>query len=394
MKTPYFVISEEKLNENIDAFKEALQKYWKNSNIAYSIKTNSLPWLLEYIKEKGVLAEAVSEEEYQLAKICGHEGFGIVYNGPIKTRESLEVAFNEGAIINIDSKKDIEYIKENKPSINGNLGIRLNIPPNIFKTEDIGYVEDGFRFGYSDVSGDFPKVIEELSSIYGHRNFGLHLHCNSITRSIDVYKSITKYASEIIQKYNLNPPFIDVGGGFFGGVEGKPTPDNYISIITETLENVVDKTTTKLIVEPGSAIIGSVVDLWTSVIDEKDTGYAKIITTDGSRIHIDPLWKKSNYLFTTKTNSDELCNKKQIICGYTCMDHDRIMVLENYPSFTIGDQIIYKRVGAYSMTFGGPFIRYFPDVYIDVKGELTKVRNRFNTETYYKIHTSDRRDLK
>ena len=140
-----------------------------------------------------------------------------------------------------------------------------------------------------------------------------------------------------------------------------------------------------MIVEPGSAIIGSAVDLYTSVLDVKDTSNARIVTTDGSRIHIDPLWAKSRYLFELSSANNRKISR-QIICGYTCMDHDRIMALENENEISVGDQIIYKRVGAYSMTFGGMFIRYYPNVYVKKDNDIICVRKRITTEEYYKIH--------
>ncbi|MBE7020168.1 MAG: hypothetical protein E7411_01875 [Ruminococcaceae bacterium] len=70
------------------------------------------------------------------------------------------------------------------------------------------------------------------------------------------------------------------------------------------------------------------------------------------------------------------------------MDHDRIMTPEQIEELKIGDEIIYHRVGAYSVTFGGPFIRYFPDVYFkNENNEYTQVRKRISVEDYYKIHS-------
>ena len=125
--------------------------------------------------------------------------------------------------------------------------------------------------------------------------------------------------------------------------------------------------------------------MYTSVIDAKSTNFANIITTDGSRIHIDPLWKKKSYLYSIETNSHMPIEQKQIICGYTCMDHDRIMILENKPLLQVGDKIIYYRVGAYTVTFGGPFIRYFPDVYVNNNGSLKLIRKRMSVSDYYNI---------
>ena len=386
INTPYFLISENKLKENIEAFQSALDKIWPNSRLAYSVKTNSLPWLLKYLHKQNVMAEVVSDEEYKLAQICGYADESIVFNGPIKGDQMLKSALQRKAYVNIDSQNDLECIKRVKPD-SAVVGIRVNVDPKVFKEKDIGYHDEGFRFGFSEKNGQFRNAIEIVQEYTLNTNLGLHLHCNSITRSLDVYKSIAKYAAELIRKYKLEISFIDIGGGFFGGVEGKPSAEEYISTIKKELESVVDCDKTKLIVEPGSAIIGSVVDLHTSVLDVKDTDYARIVTTDGSRIHIDPLWAKQRYMYSIKQKKITKPLSKQVICGYTCMDHDRLMNIEDQPELAVGDEIIYHRVGSYSMTFGGMFIRYYPDVYVQMEKGLVKVRSHSELEDYLNIHS-------
>lgn len=385
MNTPYFLISEDKLNKNIETFQDALLKIWPNSRLAYSVKTNSLPWLLKYLEKKGIMAEVVSDEEYQLAKLCGHVDENIVFNGPIKGEETLKNALKKRAYVNIDSYNDLKCIETLKLK-EATIGIRVNVDPNVFKKDDIGYQEEGFRFGFSEKNGQFENALKIVKNSVENVKLGLHLHCNSITRSLDVYQAIAQYASCLVEKYHLELAFIDIGGGFFGGVEGKPSAEEYIFVIKKELEKVIDCKKTQLILEPGSAIIGSVVDLYTSVLDVKDTDYARIVTTDGSRIHIDPLWAKQRYMYSIEQKIPMESIKKQIICGYTCMDHDRLMKIENQPELKIGDKLIYHRVGAYSMTFGGMFIRYLPDVYVEEAGEKVKVRSRISVEDYLKIN--------
>lgn len=386
MKTPYFLILKDKLDDNVENFKDALNEVWPNSMLAYSVKTNSLPWLLKYLKKKDVMAEVVSDEEYQLAELCGYSDEKIVFNGPIKGEDTLKKALESGAIVNVDSQNDLNLIEKICPE-NVSVGIRVNVDINVFDESDIGYTEDGFRFGFSVKNGEFKKALDIIKKSCNNLKLGLHLHCNSITRSLNVYKAISKYAAKLIKEYSLELDFIDIGGGYFGGVEGKPLPKDYITVIRDELEGQIDIEKTKLIIEPGSAIIGSVVDLHTSVIDTKNTDFARIVTTDGSRIHVDPLWAKSRYMYSIKQKVKMESAKRQIICGYTCMDHDRLMVIENEPELKVGDEIIYHRVGAYSMTFGGMFIRYFPNVYVKSKEKLTCVRTSCNVETYMNLHS-------
>lgn len=387
MKTPYFLIQQEIINNNIADFKTALLKYWKNSSLAYSVKTNSLPWILKYMLNNGALAEVVSDEEYQLAKRCGFVDSQIVFNGPIKGHDLFIKALENNAVVNIDSQKELEVLKKYKPNFSNNIGLRINVDTHIFDEEDVGYIDDGFRFGFCEENGALKESIDIISSVHKDCKIGIHLHCNSITRSINVYKSIASYAAEIIKKYDLEPSYIDIGGGFFGGMAGKPTAEEYICVITEELSKAVDINKTRLIIEPGSALVGSAVDLHTSVIDVKDTNRARIVTTDGSRIHIDSLWKKEKYFFSVKSDKPNVNKEKQIICGYTCMDFDRLMVLKDYRELFVGDEIIYHKVGAYSMTFGGPFIRYYPEVYIMNGDSIELVRKRMTVDEYYAVQS-------
>lgn len=387
MNTPFFLISKEILNANISAFQTALSELWPNSKLAYSVKTNSLPWLLKYLYDFGVMAEVVSDEEYQLARLCGYADNQIIFNGPIKGRAQFLDAVENSALINLDSQRDLEYLRDSRPQSSHTIGIRVNVEPDCLPGEDIGFAEDGFRFGFSVENGELEKVLAAVKKICGDGPVGLHLHCNSVTRSLNMYRALSKYAANLIKEYDLSLSYIDIGGGFFGGVEGKPTPHEYVSVIKQELMGILDPRETMLIVEPGSAIIGSAVDLYTSVIDVKDTNHARIVTTDGSRIYTDPLWKKSRYMYSLKTDTLKPQLAKQIICGYTCMDHDRLMCLENEPELVPGNQIIYHRVGAYSITFGGMFIRYYPEVYVEDGGNTVRVRSKITPEQYYEIQS-------
>jgi len=385
MNTPYFLISLKKLDNNISAFQSALDELWHNCTFGYSVKTNSLPWLLRYLNKKSISAEVVSDEEYALALKCGFEDAHIIFNGPIKGEVYFERAVKNGAIVNLDSQNDLDYLKKYACGDGSNIGLRINMPPEIFNPKDIGYESEGFRFGFSEKSGELSKAIATVRQIYGDCSFGLHLHFNSVTRSVDVYRATARYALEIINKYNIKPSFIDIGGGFFGGVEGKPTPHDYINAVKNVLGLAISPKQTRLIIEPGSAVIGSVVDLYTTVLDVKKNERTRIVTTDGSRIHIDPLWIKSGYMYSTNAQKENV--SQQVICGYTCMDHDRLMILDNERELSQGDRIVYHRVGAYTMTFGGMFIRYYPDVYVETDNDVIKVRSKSDIDDYYHLHS-------
>ena len=61
LETPCFVIDYQSLVCNISVFKQALGKRFMHNVLGYSVKTNSIPSLLDLIKECGCYAEVVSE---------------------------------------------------------------------------------------------------------------------------------------------------------------------------------------------------------------------------------------------------------------------------------------------------------------------------------------------
>ena len=83
----YYLIKESELNKDIELIRGALCDYWgDNAIMGYSVKTNSLPWLLNHLRKEGFYAEVVSAEEYDLARRLGYDSEKIIYNGPIKDR--------------------------------------------------------------------------------------------------------------------------------------------------------------------------------------------------------------------------------------------------------------------------------------------------------------------
>lgn len=106
METPYFLIHTGLLEENYRAFDRALNVCWGRHRIAYSVKTNSLPFVLQFLHERGAMAEVVSDDEYALAGLCGFAPEEIVFNGPIKGKDCFLNAVLSGACVHMDSRRD------------------------------------------------------------------------------------------------------------------------------------------------------------------------------------------------------------------------------------------------------------------------------------------------
>lgn len=379
-KTPYYVIDQKSLDDNFEKLERALKKHWSNYIIGYSYKTNALPWIIRHFDRLGCYAEVVSEEEYRLAKLVGVKKGNLIYNGPIKTKETFLEAIRDGCIVNIDSEREIDWLDE-LPRKNRVIGIRVNFDIERMCPGQSQCPEEGGRFGFCYENGEFSKAVTMLQE-KGARVSGLHLHTSSKSRGLDIYRAIAMVACDIQKEFRLDLDYVDVGGGFFGGLPTKPQFDEYMALMADILSTQFDKGRTSLIIEPGMAVIGAPVRYVTTVIDVKDTQYNRFVVTDGSRTSIDPLMSKSSYFHSYERSADSSIVPKQIICGYTCMEHDRLFEAIEEPALLPGDRIIYDKVGAYTMCLTPLFIKYFPDVYVERDGVFMKVREAWRPEDY------------
>lgn len=379
-KTPYYVIHKGELDNNFKKLKAALEKHWNNYIIGYSYKTNALPWIIKHFDLLGCYAETVSEDEYNLAKLVGVAKDRIIYNGPIKTKETFVEALENGCIVNIDSKRELEWINEIEEEKRV-IGIRINFDIEKMCPGQSQCSDEGGRFGFCYENKELAKVITLLHE-KKVRIAGIHLHTSSKSRGLDIYRAIAKVACEIQKEFKLQLDYIDVGGGFFGGLPTKPQFEEYIIMMESILSKCFDKNKTKLILEPGMAVVGAPVSYVSTVIDVKETPYNRFVVTDGTRTSIDPLMTKTNYFHSFVTDGERELHPKQVICGYTCMEHDRLFEEKNGIILQEGDKIIYNKVGAYTMCLTPLFIKYFPDVYVEDAGQYVKVREAWKPEQY------------
>ncbi|MDE6386302.1 MAG: pyridoxal-dependent decarboxylase [Lachnospiraceae bacterium] len=413
LQTPYFVIDEPILQRYYDMLVESLSSNWNNYLIGYSFKTNSLPWLVSYVKKRGAYAEVVSEDEYSLAKYMGYRNDEIIYNGPYKGQQSFCDVLLAGGVVNLDSMQEIRWLTNlvnlhpDKPF---EVGIRANFNLEQMCPGETTMGEVSGRFGFCYETGKFAEALKILRSLSNVSVTGLHLHSSSKSRSVNIFRSIARMACQLKTEFDLNLKYVDLGGGYCGGMEGRPEYPDYFPVVAEELRECFTPEETMLIVEPGISLISKCTAFVTSVFDTRDIKGTRYVMTDGSRFNIDPTMIKSSHLFHVEytTNYGESCAdndesgvssrsvfgsaqnncdsrpdiSQQIISGFTCMEVDRLFTYKDQPELIPGDRIIYENVGGYTMSLNPLFIQYFPAVYVKNGDEMRMVRKKWTPAEY------------
>ncbi len=382
INTPYFIIRTEKIENELRAMQKALSKVSSSYLIGYSVKTNNLPWLVGFMREKGVMAEVVSSDEYDLAKELEYEPRNIIFNGPVKGKHEFIEAVENGAIVNIDSNRELNWLLEcDKSSLKkSKLGLRVNFCIEDYCSGESQCGSEDGRFGFSYETGDLKRAVDFMQS----RQIplcGLHLHCSSKTRSLGIYGAISKAAAQIAEEYKLKLDYVDIGGGFFGGMPDKPTYEEYFQLVKSHLNTSAYTQNATLIIEPGMALVGANIDYIASCVDIKRTKNNLFVITDGSRIHIDPLMRKGSYQYHFLQKNETKEWGKMIISGFTCMENDRFFALEG-ELLSEGAVICFEKVGAYTMGLSPQFISFYPEVYAEIEGKPVLVRKKHTAKDF------------
>ena len=400
----YYLIKESELNKDIELLRGALRDNWgDNSIMGYSVKTNSLPWLLNHLRKEGFYAEVVSDSEYDLARRLGYDADKIIYNGPIKDRAVFKQVIKDGGIVNLDSNYELDWLEEmSASSMAIKVGIRINADIASLSPNEELLEEDGGRFGYCLENGTVAQVVERIKSMPNVKLSGLHLHSSTKSRSVEVYGALAKLAVNVARDYNLDVEYIDMGGGYFGGRDDMPNYRDYFGVIARVLSECFSKDKVTLIAEPGVSLVSRASSLITEVIDTKDIRGHRYVVTTGSRVLLNPQVTRHTYPHHIELSKDSIDNAatdispiaqesanicknlpSQWICGSTCMEYDRLFEIKDGAELKPGDKVVYDLAGGYTIALSPLFIHYFPKVLVEKpSGDIFVARDEWTNDEF------------
>ncbi|MEH7356503.1 diaminopimelate decarboxylase [Neobacillus drentensis] len=391
----FYLLNVDKLRDNYQKIEEAFKSKYESFIIGYSYKTNYLPYLCKQLSELGAYAEVVSRLEYDLAIKLGENPKRIIFNGPLKSEEDINLALKNESIINIDSIYEIEFVKEyalNNPNQLIKVGLRLNFDISQDGKSPLQEGYDVSRFGICIESGNFQYVINEFKAIENIKLAGLHGHFSTRNREVESYRRITQKLCDIAKEYITDSiDYIDIGGGIYGELPKSfnktvPTFDDYAEAICQIMNKEFESFEKKptLILEPGMAMVANTFHFISKVIETKTIRGKYFVLVEGSVHNIKPTMHKHN--LPMRIIRQKKYNKsKQVfnIVGYTCMEKDYLAheITADLPHKN--DYIIFENVGAYTIVFNPPFIKERPCIVAADKNEIFVVRKKETIEQFF-----------
>ncbi len=391
----FYILNVNKLRENYKKIADAFNSRYENFIIGYSYKTNYLPYLCKELSKLGAYAEVVSRLEYDLAIKLGEDPKRIIFNGPLKSKDDINLALKNESIINIDSFYELEFVKEyalNNPNQQIKVGLRLNFDISHNGTSALQEGYEVSRFGICVENGNLQDALNKLAALENIQLAGLHGHFSTRNREVESYRRITQTLCDIAKENRLdNLDYIDIGGGIYGELplsfqKSVPTFDDYAEVICQIMNHEFSNFEKKptLIVEPGMAMVANTFIFIAKVIETKTIRNQTFVLVDGSVHNIKPTMHKHNLPMKIIRKS-ETAHAIQVfhIVGYTCMEKDYLAHEIQAELPQKNDYIIFENVGAYTIVFNPPFIKERPCIVAAEEGELFIVRKKESIEQFF-----------
>lgn len=364
-----YILKPDVFETDFDLLLNSFKKHYENVNIAYSFKTNYIPDFLNIVKNKKGYAEVVSIMELELALKVGFLPKNIFFNGPFKHKKETLDYLKLGVLVNVDSYDEFKWIEKfaNDLKIKCRIGIRLNFSLS----------ENPSRFGISINDKSIQKIITKSNSNKYLSFESLHYHY--APRKLSIWKKCAnEFVSflENIDLVNSKLRFISLGGGMYSRMDNYiqeqlpfdiPSFDEYAENSIKDISNYFNTNfkfgKPEILIEPGTALASKAVDFVVQVVSIKKINKIFYVNTTGSKYNMNPSPNRINsptqILNFNSKDSYNIKNAK--LCGYTCIESD--IIHNNFNGdISIGDLIIFKEVGSYSVVMKPPFI--LPDVAI------------------------------
>jgi diaminopimelate decarboxylase len=398
--SPFYIFDENAFRKNYDDIIKAFGGRYEKFILAYSYKTNYIPYLCRLIKTKGGFAEVVSRLEYDLALKVGQKPDKIVFNGPVKRCEDIELALANRSIVNLDSSYEIDHVEKyavKHPEEDIKVGLRINI--NLSDEAGQSHIQEHLavgRFGFDPSDSNISSVISRLTRIGNVRINCLHGHTTTIDRNVWCYRVITETLCRIAERFLPDTvEYIDIGGGIFGCIPPQmrwmkiPSFDDYAKAVYKVLQNNkwVQRRKPFLMLEPGVAMAANALSFITKVISTKNIRNKLFVTVDGSAYNVKPTFHKRNQPYRIiKKKSDKHRDTFNVV-GSTCMEKDYLLtdIKDELPE--AGDFIKIDNVGAYTVVLTPAFINPAPPILVKTAAGYKVIRRRQMFEDIFRNYS-------
>jgi diaminopimelate decarboxylase len=361
--TPLFVYDQRVLDRKWELLRKTLPPAF---TIFYSVKANPNPAIMRHFLSKGAGLEIASGGELYLALKAGCSPELILFAGPGKTEQELEMALSSGIHeIHVESFQEIERVAKIAGQLKKAARISIRINPGE-EAQGGAMVMGGKPAQFGIDEERMEEAVTVLTKDKRIEFAGVHVYCGTQILNHEVLIQQYSKALEIARRAAAiaGRPLSTVD---FGGGLGIPYFPNDRELDMESLarelrdlfkdiRKEVAFKNTSFVLEPGRYLVGEAGVYVTRVIDIKVSRGKKFIVLDGGMNHhlaasgnLGQVIKR-NFPVAVVNKMKQKASDKADIVGPLCTPLDVLARELMVPEVKIGDLVGIFQSGAYART--------------------------------------------
>ncbi|WPT13527.1 Diaminopimelate decarboxylase 2 [Picochlorum sp. SENEW3] len=387
--SPVYIYSKEKIRSNYEAYQEALKGL--DSIIGYAVKSNNNLKIVEYLRELGSGAVLVSGNELRVAMKAGFDPTRTIFNGNGKLPKELELAVEQGVLVNIDSEFDLENIRQAAKNVGKAARVLIRINPDV-DPQVHPYVSTGLagsKFGIRNTH--LQWFLDEIKSSPGELNLvGAHCHLGSTITKVNIFRDATLLMVDFIKNIRdqgFDLKYLNIGGGlgidYYRKGDTLPTPMDLI----DTVRDLVSSLGLTLVIEPGRSMVANSAVMACTVTGTKTNGNKNFIVVDGSMSELirPSLYDAYQHIELTAPCSNPADTFD--IVGPVCESGDYLGKDRALPTPSQGDGLVVMDAGAYCMAMASTYnLKMRPSEYwVEDKTQITCIRKGETLDDYFRM---------
>lgn len=331
----------------------------------YAVKCNSAPIVLEVLSSVGAGFDCASKKEIDTVLDLGVHPDDIIYANPCKTKSYISHAESMNVdCMTFDNEPELYKVRQLHPNAKMVLRIKVDDSHSVCRFSS--------KFG-ADME-DVPHLLKVAKKI-GVNIVGCSFHVGSGCEDANSYHEAIANARSVFNqadKLGFNMTLLDIGGGFPGTTQTIIPFDDYVKVINQSLDihfpefdNNGMKSKVRIIAEPGRYYVGSAFTLATNILAKRP-----MRNEDGTKSFLyyinDGVYGSFNCIIFDHVNPQPLpfpLNRSledreyssSTIWGPTCDSMDCVNRDIVMPEMEIGEWLIYREMGAYTIAAGTNF---------------------------------------
>ncbi len=405
--TPLYLINEIVLKNKSQELLNAYENYCGQTKIAYAMKANFNPTILKIFIENGLMFDVSNINELFFYIKSGGTPNKVVYNSLTEEIEEYEQILNHDiSLIVVNSLNGLNNLLYVANKYEKKINVLIRINPEIHVEADISASQKNGKFGvpfYNDNNQNSDNAFDIIEKIIGHDLLtftGFHFHLGSqITNSNCFKESLVKlytFFNDVKTYYpSIELKILDIGGGTPVTYSDKIfSPYEISEIVTNELNLIYKNEDCKplLIVESGRFLTAESGYLLSKIVNIKITNNIKTVILDsGYHNLLDSALMLQEYPISLLSQKDVMEKYEVNLTGKLCDTNDVFHVPSNIklPKLEIGDYIIFKNIGSYSIVFNMPFhCQTKPTIIMKkLNDDYIVIRNKENVEDLFKNET-------